>query len=59
MKTKSRILLFLLVFGHVLFVVGCSHDADPNAKIDAPGYYNGPMKSHGGNQKGTGSGSTE
>ncbi|MFZ4507156.1 MAG: hypothetical protein ACOYON_05590 [Fimbriimonas sp.] len=29
-------------------LVGCgSKDADPQAKIDAPGYYNGPMKGKG------------
>lgn len=33
----------------VLPFMGCgSGDVDPNQKVDAPGYYNGPMKSKGG-----------
>lgn len=49
MKIKARILLFALVCVEVLFVIGCSGETDPNAKIDAPGYYNGPMKGKGAN----------
>lgn len=31
------------------FLVGCGEkDVDPQAKVDAPGYYNGPMKKRGG-----------
>jgi len=33
-------------------LAGCNHDVDPHAKIDAPDYYNGPMKGHGGNAAG-------
>jgi hypothetical protein len=44
--SRKRVLLFtvpLLAFAAVMSA-GCEHDTDPHAKIDAPGYYNGPMQ---------------
>jgi hypothetical protein len=45
-STRRRALLFTVPFlALASFVsVGCEHDTDPHAKIDAPGYYNGPMQ---------------
>jgi hypothetical protein len=37
-KTYRLLLLALLVVP----LVGCKGDSDPNAKINEPGYYNGP-----------------
>ncbi len=37
-----------LVTAAIVGLGGCgSGDVDPNQKIDAPGYYNGPMKGKG------------
>lgn len=45
---RHPLLRGLLLAALVVPYVGCGpKDADPNAKIDAPGYYNGPMKSKG------------
>jgi len=46
MKTEKILvaILGLLVFSGL---TGCSHDVDPEAKVDAPGYYNGPMGAKG------------
>ncbi|MGV3615574.1 MAG: hypothetical protein ACO1SV_09595 [Fimbriimonas sp.] len=44
---KAFSLLLIAVTASVP-TVGCGpKDADPGAKIDAPGYYNGPMKAKG------------
>lgn len=45
----SRVTAVLLVVVTVgAGLSGCgSGDTDPNAKIDAPGYYNGPLKGKG------------
>lgn len=37
----------ILILG-ACFLGGCSGDKDPGEKIDAPGYYNGPMEPRGG-----------
>ncbi len=41
-ELKSVAVALVTMFVSVL-LVGCSKDADPQAKIDAPGYYNGPL----------------
>ena len=49
MKTL-RFLIYLAVLAlPTLGLFGCVKEHDPHEKIDAPGYYNGPMKPHGGN----------
>lgn len=45
--TRSALALGLLFVASLL--AGCTKDADPNAKIDAPGYYNGPKEAKGAN----------
>ncbi len=42
LRLKSIAVALVAMFVGVL-LVGCSKDADPQAKIDAPGYYNGPL----------------
>jgi len=38
-----------------LGLIGCgSSDTDPHAKVDAPGYYNGPVDTHKGAKGGSG-----
>jgi len=50
MLTKIGI-AFLALLSTVV-IAGCGNkDTDPQAKVDAPGYYNGPMQPHGGNKK--------
>jgi hypothetical protein len=47
MKVKGLILISI-VAGALASATGCgSGDVDPGAKVDAPGYYNGPMKPRG------------
>jgi|GEM_PF-1857592 len=47
MKTSPKFAFLLLVcLLPSLGLIGCgSSDADPHAKVDAPGYYNGPIDS--------------
>jgi len=48
---KASKALTLLLIALPLLIVGCgSKDVDPTNKIDAPGYYNGPVKPRGGPQ---------
>ncbi len=44
---RKQLVPILLVLGSC-FLGGCSGDKDPGEKIDAPGYYNGPMEPRGG-----------
>ena len=46
--------LLLLAMASVVgfAIVGCDKETDPQAKVDAPGYYNGPMKARGGGTAG-------
>jgi hypothetical protein len=47
-KVYSRMMAALAV-GVVLVAAGCSSDVDPDkVKVDAPGYYTGPMEKKGG-----------
>ena len=47
-KLNSFRTLVILALGVCAFcVAGCEHDVDPHAKVDAPGYYNGPMNKKG------------
>jgi hypothetical protein len=46
MKT-GKILVAILSLSVFSCLMGCSHDSDPEAKVDAPGYYNGPMGAKG------------
>lgn len=41
MKLIRNLLIACVSVGASL---GCSTDVDPGQKVDAPGYYNGPMK---------------
>ncbi|RYG46436.1 hypothetical protein EON79_10155 [bacterium] len=44
-----RLLSLLLIPASI---IGCgSKDTDPNAKINAPGYYNGPMNGKGASEE--------
>jgi hypothetical protein len=49
--TMKRLILAIPLFVIALPLVGCSKDSDPHEKIDAPGYYNGPMEPRGGAPK--------
>jgi predicted small lipoprotein YifL len=41
----KQVFAAILVSALVIGLAGCgSGDVDPNQKVDAPGYYNGPMK---------------
>jgi hypothetical protein len=46
----------LLAAFAAILLGGCTaqQDTDPSAKVDAPGYYNGPMEPRGGNKGGEG-----
>jgi len=46
MKTE-KILVAILGLSVFSGLTGCSHDVDPEAKVDAPGYYNGPVNAKG------------
>lgn len=47
---RKAVLPFLILFGSVL-LTGCGpKEVDPDAPVDAPGYYNGPMEPRGGGQ---------
>lgn len=52
-KPWQRLLLLSLVaFPFFATTAGCgSKDVDPNATVNEPGYYNGPMKAHGADSK--------
>lgn len=41
MKLIRNILIVCVATGAL---IGCNNDVDPGQKVDAPGYYNGPMK---------------
>jgi hypothetical protein len=44
MNRKYLLAIPVLLVG--IFGIGCEpKDVDPQQKVDAPGYYNGPMKS--------------
>ena len=45
-KTSARILAVSILLPTVLAACG-TKDTDPSEKVDAPGYYNGPMKTKG------------
>ena len=46
---KNKLFAAALLALMALPMVGCgTKDVDPNAKVDAPGYYNGPMEKRGG-----------
>lgn len=51
-KPRSRLLLLAIFALPILTSAGCgSKDVDPNATVNEPGYYNGPMKAHGADAK--------
>jgi len=46
-----RLFILSLALLSALVAAGCGpKDVDPGAKVDAPGYYNGPMEPRGGGQ---------
>jgi hypothetical protein len=49
MTTITKKVLVVLIAVSGVLLQGCgTPDVDPQAKVDAPGYYNGPMKAKGG-----------
>ena len=52
MKTLRLLVPLAILTFQTLALFGCSTDKDPNEKINAPGYYNGPMKPKGANAPG-------
>jgi len=46
-----RLTILALALVSAFVAAGCgSKEVDPGAKVDAPGYYNGPMEPRGGGQ---------
>lgn len=45
-RTFAILVVFTLCAGTIL--TGCSRETDPHQTYNEPGYYNGPMKPHGG-----------